>query len=638
MRPKFKVLLAGGLALILGAVSLTALLYYTYPTDDQSFDLSLLSDDAQPWQGEKGWTVYINEQGQVKELVSDGSGGYSGLSYPGQTFYFSREMKEALDSPTLWIGTVNRTISVFLDESLIYTDCPNLENRIGWLELPMLNFDRTEPVVVSLPPDYLGRTLTIAQSTPLHSEKQVDDGIVYPSSVVLYCGYSYESGLIAETTQITIPAALLFALELLLLFAFVWKASQGKIVLSLLFLALATLFQMSDILVNVPFSVYYLGEISIDLVWLFFYLAIGALLAFLTVRSSYFRPFLICAASLHWISTLISALVQIYPLIEYGDLYLSIIYFPQITGMLALLAALICSFLQWRRGVRFFRFFSQTTLIILGCSAIFLLLSSVITPSLIRFIFRCLRNETILLLPNLSLKFIWAICLVSGIAALIIELFEQETQRRTELSILASRNKLATESYENLRRQSEEVMMLRHDITKHYILLRTMSTENPGRLPDYLDELIGQIQQVRPVVACGNQILDILINSRLHTAAQKGIHTEIIRSEAPPKLPLTDANLCSLVTNILDNAITAASAPDITDSYIKLDFHCKGEHFVFSCENSMSVPISKHKKTPMPGHGYGLKIIHQIMHDWGDMVSIESNGKVYKLSIAIPLR
>ena len=79
MRPKFKVLLAGGLALILGAVSLTALLYYTYPTDDQSFDLSLLSDDAQPWQGEKGWTVYINEQGKVKELVSDGSGGYSGV-------------------------------------------------------------------------------------------------------------------------------------------------------------------------------------------------------------------------------------------------------------------------------------------------------------------------------------------------------------------------------------------------------------------------------------------------------------------------------------------------------------------------------------------------------------------------------
>lgn len=85
----------------------------------------------------------------------------------GQTFYFLREMTEELDSPTLRIDVSNRSISVFLNDTLIYADCPDADNRIGYLELPMLEFDKSESVVVSIPFDYVGHTLTIAQSTPL---------------------------------------------------------------------------------------------------------------------------------------------------------------------------------------------------------------------------------------------------------------------------------------------------------------------------------------------------------------------------------------------------------------------------------------------------------------------------------------
>ena len=60
-----------------------------------------------------------------------------GADYLGQTFYYSRTLTEELD------------------------------NRIGYLELPMLMFNRTDAIIISLPPDYLGKTLTIAQSGPV---------------------------------------------------------------------------------------------------------------------------------------------------------------------------------------------------------------------------------------------------------------------------------------------------------------------------------------------------------------------------------------------------------------------------------------------------------------------------------------
>ena len=186
--------------------------------------------------------------------------------------------------------------------------------------------------------------------------------------------------------------------------------------------------------------------------------------------------------------------------------------------------------------------------------------------------------------------------------------------------------------------------MLRHDTMKHYELLYTMAQQNPKQLPDYLEQLIGEMKEIRPIVQSGNQMLDIIINGKLGIAADKGITVEIIRSQAPEKLPLTDTQLCSLITNIFDNAIAAASAGDVKNPYIKLDFHCKNNNFVFLCENTMNPEQSSHRRTnerqqkiPMSEHGYGLKIIRRIMKNFDDMISIENYGNIFKLSIIIPL-
>ena len=162
-----------------------------------------------------------------------------------------------------------------------------------------------------------------------------------------------------------------------------------------------------------------------------------------------------------------------------------------------------------------------------------------------------------------------------------------------------------------------------------------MLKENPQQISDYIEELIGHAKQIRPVISCKNQTLNILLNGKLNAAKAKGIQIELDRCDAPEKLPLSDPELCSLILNILDNAINAASVS--CKPFIKLDFHCKGQHFVFSCENSMPKQIEQ-KKAPTPEHGYGLKIIRQIMKHFGDnMVSVEQNGSIYRITVVIPL-
>lgn len=640
-----KICFSALLSLILCAVSATAVFYYTQPMEDKSYNLSLFAEDGQEWEGEKGWTVYSEQQGVRKNLVPDGFGGYDGLEYAGQTFYFSREMTEKLDSPTLRIGVANRCISVFLDDTLIYTDCPDADNRIGYLELPMLEFDKSEPVIVSLPLDYLGHTLTIAQSTPLYSEKQTETDTVYPCEVTLYCGYSYESELIADTAQTMIPAVLLFALEILLLIAFVWNSTLGNITPSLPVLATAVFFQTCGILAKVPFFYQYFKELPIDLVWLSFHLSVGALLIFITLKSKMLRPVLAGTSILQWCSIALYCLIQCTSLLEYGDLYVFIVDLPQYTGFAALLAVLVCSVFQWKKGSRFFRHYAMAALTIIGIYAVFLLISVSIFPEYAGDVLELIIDDCQIALPNFTLKLLWYLCLISGVISIMIELVERETARRTENAVLTARNELAMESYENLFRQSEEIMMLRHDTMKHYALLHTMAQQNPEQLSDYLEQLIGEMKQIRPVVQSGNRMLDIIINGKLGIAADKGIAVEIIRSQAPEKLPLTDTQLCSLITNILDNAISAASSLGVGEQYIKLDFHCKNNNFVFLCENTMNPEQSSNRRTnkrqqkiPMSEHGYGLKIIRRIMKNFNDMLSIETEGNIFKLSIIIPIQ
>ena len=43
------------IAVFLAAVFLPVLLLYISPMEDASYDLSLICEDGQPWQGEKGW-------------------------------------------------------------------------------------------------------------------------------------------------------------------------------------------------------------------------------------------------------------------------------------------------------------------------------------------------------------------------------------------------------------------------------------------------------------------------------------------------------------------------------------------------------------------------------------------------------
>lgn len=181
--------------LALCAVSVGALSVYTRSKKEKYYDLSV------DWEGgalpsdepfeQNGWSAYTCEGAGMTLMTVDSAGGFAGQAYPGQTVYFARVLEEDVDSPMLVLDTGNCSVVVFLTTDMIYTDCPEQDGGKGYLNLPMLEQSREEPVLVKLPRNYRGKILTIAQSTdPLAEGEAI---LASPCDAALYCSYAYEA-------------------------------------------------------------------------------------------------------------------------------------------------------------------------------------------------------------------------------------------------------------------------------------------------------------------------------------------------------------------------------------------------------------------------------------------------------------
>lgn len=622
MRQKISKVLPILICIVIALVFTPILTAYLQPMEDISLNLSMLQEDGGEF-SDQGWTVFIQEGETVTLLESLGVGGYTGLEL-GQTFYFSRVLDEEMDSPILQLGAANRNFSIFLDDKLIYTDCPELDNRIGYLTLPMAEWDRTEPLTVSLPANYYGKTLTIAQSFPEYTE--ANRIAAYPCDVMLYCGYAYESGLIAETSQTSFAAIVMFLVGIVLLISFLRSRDIGT-----LCICLTAFLKMSSCITSTSFFYTYFGGNALKWATMLDPLSAGFFLLFLSLRAGKYQKALLGITAGYGVGVVIFAVAQLMLSMTANSVPVSLLLLSyEWLALIGIAVALIFGGVIWRKENQFYRIFTPLALIFLVCSWVVLITQD-----------NQVWYQIMLNLQSGQITYIYYRILPQIIYATLItalyEVIQNAWNRHVEKQLVRQQQELAYKSYEALRRQQEEVMMIRHDMLRHFTTLREMSSEN--QVTDYLSDLIGQAEKIRPVLQSGNEMLDIILNGKLSAAIDAGIRVEIIKAEAPEKLPLRDADLCSLIMNIVDNAVTAAQNAKSDTPTILLDIHSKGNFLAIICENTADIKQLQEteKKETVPKHGLGLKIIRNIAERYEGAIDTEYGADYYRIKVALPL-
>ena len=607
-----------------------ALLRKTSPTqENRSYNLSFR------WEGEampedwvydqKGWSVFVQEGDTPVLLTPNGFGGFWGDIQPGQTLYFSRVLEEDLTGDAiLQLHTYEENVAVFLDDQLIFTTCPEQEVRIGYLTLPSRQEPSAAVLTVNLPRDSQGKTLTIAQSTA--SAWDVPE--VWPITVRLICQAAFENELIGKILQAAVPAAALLLGSAALVLLFLGQLGHNRRDWGLLPAALSLLLWMAVVLLQSSVSGLYAGQSRVNWVELCKGLSLTALLGFLTSRAGRFRSVFWVVTGLTGLSCLLCPWLDLHYEALTSD-YLTFLRFtlPQMTEFLSLCAFFVCAWVCWRGKQRFYTFFAPLSL----AAVCMLALGGALKDGkqLVQQLELAVRYQT-------PAYFLWPLTLGTLAVALLalgMVLGEQELERRTRVRLISERGELTMSHYESLRAQNEQVMMLLHDMNKHFTMLRQMTGEERTRR--YLDELLRQNEKIRPVIQSGNDMLDVIINGKLTQAINAGVRIELVRTHAPGKLPLTDMELCSLVMNLMDNAVAGVLDSHVQEPYIKLDIHTKNGFFVFFLENSARMQLEK--KKPVPEHGLGLKIVGQIVERCEGLLETEQDEKSYRVTLALPL-
>lgn len=233
------------------------------------------------------------------------------------------------------------------------------------------------------------------------------------------------------------------------------------------------------------------------------------------------------------------------------------------------------------------------------------------------------------------------IYLTSGLSVITTYAVSTFLQCRSQIQLLSERVRLTQASYDALRIQSEEVMRIRHDMTHHLnVLYRLLEQKSLEQACAYLRNLLGQHQNILPIVRCGHPLLDILLNGKISAAIDLGISVKIAHAEAPPTLPLADTELTSLILNVLSNAIQAASVCPAGHRFLTLQLYTKHQFLIFCCTNSRTntqTSAPKSTANTIPRHGYGMKIITDIVKRHGGLMQTVQDEKQFYLTLSLPL-
>ncbi|WP_195415957.1 GHKL domain-containing protein [Enterocloster citroniae] len=231
--------------------------------------------------------------------------------------------------------------------------------------------------------------------------------------------------------------------------------------------------------------------------------------------------------------------------------------------------------------------------------------------------------------------FSWGLCLVILLCLCLIMLFYANYIKEREMrSILEFKDRLIQQEYGMMQQIQKEQEILSHNLKNHLLILDGMvrqgDTENAGA---YISQLRAPLDHLTPDVWTGTPTLDVLLNHTKGRTKRAGIRFTI-QADALNLYPMEDQDICSLFSNLLDNAYEASARMPHGQGWILVKIRRMREMIFFDISNSSpNAPCCKNGrlisgKRDRILHGIGLssaslcaqKYGGQLDHEYADCV------------------
>lgn len=209
-----------------------------------------------------------------------------------------------------------------------------------------------------------------------------------------------------------------------------------------------------------------------------------------------------------------------------------------------------------------------------------------------------------------------------------------------EERMMEYQNKILVQQMEEVNNIYQIMRGWRHDYHNHLQNLKAQLRMN--QVPEaqaYLNELEQDLDDIYELVDSGNLNVDAILNSKLSMALKKEIALDY-KATVPPKLKVTDLDLCVILGNLIDNAMEACETVE-SGRFIRLYIGVFKQQLYISLSNATSEVVRKLDEeyiTQKRGnHGHGLKRINLEVEKYGGYINRKNEPGIFVTEIMLPL-
>ena len=235
---------------------------------------------------------------------------------------------------------------------------------------------------------------------------------------------------------------------------------------------------------------------------------------------------------------------------------------------------------------------------------------------------------------------------VSVFYFVFVLIYYAETQKekmvQQERDLIAAQFKEAKTEFDTLSRMQEQTRQYRHDMRHHFTLLQGLAAKGDlEQIAGYLQTVQSDLDAFTPTRYCENETVNLLLSYFETLAKQAGVAL-FVEAGVPNPISISDTELCSLLSNSLENAIVAASAvPEAEKRTVSVQVTVYKDKLLLAVENPYAEEISFQKGLPQtsrPEHGYGTRSIAAMAELHGGQALFSANAGVFSLKVMIPLK
>lgn len=174
---------------------------------------------------------------------------------------------------------------------------------------------------------------------------------------------------------------------------------------------------------------------------------------------------------------------------------------------------------------------------------------------------------------------------------LVVDLGKKNTAMR-ENELLRLQQEYNKQYVENADTEYDLIRKMRHDFRDNYSALYTLLSDgNVDSAMQHIEKHLDKLVKTETFVHTENDIVNAVINSKLSTARSFGIEATCL--SVSDFHEVDDIDLCRLLSNMLENAITACNASQREDKQIYLKISSDEYKYIFNLKNTIDESVLK---------------------------------------------